>query len=80
MGRLFFTFNTGECAKITSFPDEYLPFIENKIDEAIKQLNRESARVLACADHGTWYANVTDINPRCPICGEEPSDDFGVIP
>lgn len=39
-----------------------------------------AAWVLHCSLHGTWYADPDDPDPRCPVCGESPTDDYGVIP
>lgn len=35
--------------------------------------------VWGCPDHGTWYGNMGE-EPKCPICGATPTEDYGVIP
>lgn len=39
-----------------------------------------TAHVWSCSLHGSWYDNPENEHPVCPICGEEPIDDYGIIP
>jgi hypothetical protein len=65
---------------IQKLPDGYsLEYVEgDPVDTSPKK--EHGAHVWGCSLHGSWYDDPKNNHPVCPICGNEPTEDYGVIP